>query len=188
MNKINTLKNKVIQLGKFGFWVTAFLILYSLLFQVSAQISIWSDVPNWLIFDDAFKAWKGGFTIEELNKADQRGKKIVAVVKCAHFLLSSAISLTLLFIFRSMWQGQAIAQRTATLVMVLGILCILEMMIIIDCPRIPLDERSGESVGMLEFGISLPLSWEIAFCLIAIAASRIISFANMQECQLKDIV
>ena len=165
----------------------ALMIFISLLYLVNTQISIWSGEPGWL-WSSSSEGWAKGFTSEDLNQPDQKAKKMLAAVNCATFLFNLAISLTFLLIFRAMWLGQAIARRTATLLVALGALCFLEEMIFIDVAPIPLDERSGEDIGTLSFGIGLLISWEIAFCLLAIATSRIISFANIQERQLEDIV
>ena len=58
----------------------------------------------------------------------------------------------------------------------------------IEVSPIPVDERSGESIGILNFTFSLTPFREIAFGLLAIAAGRIINFANEQERQLEEIV
>ena len=187
MDKINILRNKVIRLGKFGFWMTALTILTSLLYQIDSQISIWNGDPGWL-WGSSSAGWAKGFSSEDLNQPGQKAKKMLAAVNCTNFLINSAINLTFLFIFRAMWRGQAISPRTAILVMVLGILCILQMMIYIDVAPIPLNERYGEKIGSLTIAILLEPTWEIAIGLLAIAFSRVINFANIQKCQLEDIV
>jgi hypothetical protein len=186
MNKIVTLRSKVVQLGKFGFLMTALTILTSLLYQEGVQISIWSGEPGWLC-GHYFEGWAKGFTSEELNQSDQKGTKILAAVHLSEFLFRSATSLTILLVFRAMWQGRAITRKTATLVMVLGILCFLGIMDI-DTAPIPLDERTCESIGNLTFSFSLTPFREITLGLLTIAASRIINFANILERQLEDIV
>ena len=189
MNEIETLRSKVVGLGKLGFWMTAVTILISLLYQVAGQISLWTgEWPGWLLggFCDC-EPWTGGFTSEELNQSDQRAMKILSAVHLSEFLFRSATTLIILLVFRAMWQGQVISRRTANLVMILGILCFLGIMDIEVSP-IPVDERSGESIGILNFTFSLTPFREIAFGLLAIAAGRIINFANEQERQLEEIV
>ena len=187
MNEIVTLKRKVVSLGKLGFWMTAVTILISLLSQVAGQISLWTgELPDWLL-SCCFEPLTGGFTSEELNQSDQRAKKILGAVHFSEFFFRSASTLTILLVFRAMWQGKVISRRTANLVMILGILCFLGIMDIEVSP-IPVDEMSGESIGILNFTFSLTPFREIAFGLLAIAAGRIINFANEQERQLEEIV
>ena len=189
MNEIETLRSKVVGLGKLGFWMTAVTILISLLYQVAGQISLWTgEWPGWLLggFCDC-EPWTGGFTSEELNQSDQRAMKIFSAVRLSEFLFRSATTLIILLVFRAMWQGQVISRRTANLVMILGILCFLGIMDL-EVEPIPLEERTGGSIGGLYFSFSLTPFREIAFGLLAIAAGRIINFANEQERQLEEIV
>ena len=189
MIEIVTLRSKVASVGKIGFWMTALTVLISLLSQVVGQVSLWTgEWPGWLLggFCDC-EPWTGGFTSEELNQSDQRAMKILSAVRLSEFLFRSATTLTILLVFRAMWEGGAISRRTATLVTVLGILCFLGIMDIEVAP-IPLDERSGESIGELTFALSLTPFREIAVGLLAIAAGRIIRYANEQERQLEEIV
>ena len=187
MNEIETLRSKVVGLGKLGFWMTAVTILISLLYQVAGQISLWTgEWPGWLLggFCDC-EPWTGGFTSEELNQSDQRAMKIFSAVRLSEFLFRSATTLIILLVFRAMWQGRAISRLTATLVMVLGIFCFLGIMDL-EVEPISLEERTGGRD--LYFSFSLTPFREIAFGLLAIAAGRIIRFADEQERQLEEIV
>jgi len=187
MNEIETLRSKVVGLGKLGFWMTAVTILISLLSQVAGQISLWTgEWPGWLLggFCDC-EPWTGGFTSEELNQSDQRAMKILSAVRLSEFLFRSATTLIILLVFRAMWQGRAISRLTATLVMLLGIFCFLGIMDL-EVEPISLEDPTGGRD--LYFSISLTPFREIAFGLLAIAAGRIINFANEQERQLEEIV
>ena len=187
MNEIETLRSKVVALGKLGFWMTAVTILISLLSQVVGQISLRTgEWPGWLL-GGFLEPWTGGFTREELNQSDQRAMKILSAVHLSEFLFRSATTLIILLLFRAMWQGRAISRRTATLVMVLGILCFLGIFDIEVAP-IPLAQRSGDSTGRFSICLSLTPFREIAFGLLAIAAGRIIRFADEQKRQLEEIV
>ena len=167
--------------------MTAVTILFSLLFQVAGQISLWTgEWPRWL-FSSFFEPWTGGFSSEDLKESDQRAQKILGVVRLSEFLIRSATTIIILLLFRAMWEGRAISRRTATLVTVIGILCFLGIFDIEVAP-IPLEERSGDSIGRFSICFSLTPFREIAVGLLAIAAGRIIRFANEQERQLDEIV
>ena len=178
MNENETLKNKVVALGKLGFWLTAVTILISLLSHAAFQTSLWSG--DWLL-----DGWKGGFTAEELKRTPHR--EIMCAVSLSKFLFSLATTIIILLLFQAMWKGRAISRRTATLATVLGILCFLGIMDL-DVAPIPLEERSGGNIGRLTIAFSLTPFREIAFGLLAIAAGRVIRVANEQERQLDEIV
>ena len=112
---------------------------------------------------------------------------MLGAVRFSEFLFSSAITMIILLLFRAMWKGRAISRRTASLAMVLGILCFLGVMDLAVAP-IPSEERSGGNIGRLAFAFSLTPFREVAYGLLALAAGRIIRVAHEQERQLDEIV
>lgn len=178
MNENETLRNKVVALGKLGFWMTAVTILISLLCHAAYQISLWSG--DWL-----FEGWKGGFTAEDLKRS--LGREIVCAVSLSSFLFSLATTIIILLLFRAMWEGRAISRRTANLATVLGILCVLGIFDL-GVEPLPLEERSDGEVGKLTFSVSTQLFREFVIGILAVAAGRVIRFANEQERQLDEIV
>ena len=174
MNEDETLRNKMIPLGKLGVWITVVTIAMSLFGQVDYQLRLWSE--NWV-----FRPAPGGFTAEDLKQSPAR--EIVSAVSFTRFLFNLAITTTILFLFRAMWTGRAFSRRTATLATALGILCILG---VFDFGVLPLQERSEGSEGSFYFAIGNLQN--VVIGLLALALGRIVRFATEQERQLEEIV
>ena len=173
MNKDKSLKTKVIILGKLGFWITVATIAMSLFSEANYQLRLWSE--GWV--------WTGDFTEEELKQSPAR--EIISAVSFSHFLFTLVISTIILFIFRAMWSGRAICQRTATLATALGILSILGVLDFGVNP-LPLEERAEGMVG--SFYLAIGNLRNVVIGMLALAMGRIVRFANDQERQLVEIV